>query len=285
MKKVCLVILAFFVLTVFLGVMVTLIGHKGVIGEKVALIRIQGPIVSSQDVVEQLEQYRDDSSVKAVVLRVDSPGGAVAPSQEIYEEVKKTAKKKPVVVSMGSVAASGGYYISAAATKILANPGTITGSIGVIMEIPNFKGLMDKIGVKTEVIKSGKHKDLASSFRGIGKEERRILQNVLDNVHEQFIKAVSEGRKMELQKVRELADGRIFTGQQAKELGLVDGIGNLKDAINLAARLAGVKGKPHVVTKKEPFSIFSLLTGQQSKSMLDTIAKGIKWIEVKYMMY
>ncbi len=285
MKRACLAIVAFLVLVIFLGVIVTLVGQRGVIGEKIALIKVVGPIVSSQDIIDQLEQYREDSSVKAIVLRVDSPGGAVAPSQEIYEEVKKTVKKKPVVVSMGSVAASGGYYISASATKILANPGTITGSIGVIMEIPNFKGLMDKIGVKTEVIKSGKHKDLASSFRGIGKEERQILQNVLDNVHEQFIKAVAEGRNIKIQRVRELADGRIFTGAQAKKLGLIDDIGNLKDAITLAAQLGGIKGKPNVVSKKEPFSILSLLTGQQSKSMLQRLQEGIRWIEVKYMMY
>ncbi len=196
MKKACLIIIGFFVLLIAISAVVAVIGPRTGIGEKVALVKIEGPIIGSQDIIDQIEQYRDDPSIKAIVIRVDSPGGAVAPSQEIYEEVKKAKEKKPVVVSMGSVAASGGYYISAAATRILANPGTITGSIGVIMEIPNLKGLMDKIGVKTEVIKSGKHKDLASAFRGIGKEERKILQNVLDNVHEQFIRAEDEGRAL-----------------------------------------------------------------------------------------
>ncbi|RMG72073.1 MAG: signal peptide peptidase SppA [Nitrospirae bacterium] len=285
MKKACFGLLIVFFLLILFGLVVSLIGREGGIGEKVAVVKVQGPILSSQDILDQLEQYREDSSVKAIVLRVDSPGGAVAPSQEIYEEVKKTASKKPVVVSMGSVAASGGYYISASATKILANPGTITGSIGVIMEIPNLKGLMDKIGVKTEVIKSGRHKDLASSFRGIGKEERKILQGVLDNVHGQFIQAVAEGRKLSIERVKELADGRIFTGEQAKSLGLIDDIGNFKDAIALAGKLGGIKGKPKVVTRKEPFSLFSLLSGEQAKGIFKGLKQGIKWIEVKYMMY
>ncbi|NOX20742.1 MAG: signal peptide peptidase SppA [Nitrospirae bacterium] len=284
MKKACLVIVGLFVLLVFLSIVVTVAGKKGGSGEKIALVKIEGPIVVSQSIIDELEQYREDPTIKAIVIRVDSPGGAVAPSQEIYEEVKKAKEKKPVVVSMGSVAASGGYYVSAAATKILANPGTITGSIGVIMEIPNLKGLMDKIGVKTEVIKSGKHKDLASAFRGIGKEEREILQNVLNNVHEQFIRAVAQGRSIPIEKVRKIADGRIFTGQQAKEIGLIDEIGNLKDAIDLAAKLAGIKGKPRVVSKKEPFSILNLLTGQE-KAQLLSLKDAFKWIQLKYMVY
>ncbi len=284
MKKACLVIVGLFALLIFLSIVVTVVGKKGGIGEKIALVKIEGPIIVSQEIIDEIEQYRDDPSIKAIVIRVDSPGGAVAPSQEIYEEVKKAKEKKPVVVSMGSVAASGGYYVSAAATKILANPGTITGSIGVIMEIPNLKGLMDKIGVKTEVIKSGKHKDLASAFRGIGKEEREILQNVLNNVHEQFIRAVAQGRSIPIEKVRKIADGRIFTGQQAKEIGLIDDIGNLKDAIDIAAKLAGIKGKPRVVSKKEPLSILNLLTGQE-KAQLLSLKDAFKWIQLKYMVY
>jgi protease-4 len=165
------------------------------IGDRVALIRIEGPIFDSKDTIDEIKDYMKDPSIKAVVLRIDSPGGAVAPSQEIYEEVRKAVVKKKIVVSMGSVAASGGYYIASPATRIIANPGTLTGSIGVIMEIPNFQGLMNKLGIKTEVVKSGRHKDIASVFRSIGKEEREILQGVLDNVHEQFIKAVAEERR------------------------------------------------------------------------------------------
>ncbi len=281
MKKLCVVLAILLLATVLLSLIVTLVGRNMPIGEKVALVRIEGPIVSSRSAIEELRKYRKDSSVKAIVLRVDSPGGAVAPSQEIYEEVGKLLKIKPVVVSMGSVAASGGYYISAPATKIYANPGTVTGSIGVIMEIPNFKGLMDKVGIRTEVIKSGKHKDLASVFRGIGKEERAILQGVLDDVHDQFIRAVSEGRGIPYERVREIADGRVFTGRQAKAEGLVDSLGNIQDAIMEAASLGGIKGEPNVVSKKEKSSIFDLISSRIPKELKEAFGS----VSLKYVMY
>lgn len=247
--------------------------------DKVALIRIEGPIIDSKEPIDTLKEYVKDLSVKAIVLRIDSPGGAVAPSQEIYEEVRKAVGKKTVVVSMGSVAASGGYYIAAPATKILANPGTLTGSIGVIMEIPNMEGLMSKIGVKSEVIKSGRHKDIASVFRGIKPEEREILQKVLDNVHDQFINAVAEGRKMLREDVQKIADGRIFTGEQALKVGLIDEIGNLEDAVKTAAKLAGIKGEPSVVSKEEKFSLISLLRGKMPKELIDLMPS----VKVKYL--
>lgn len=283
MRKLCVVLCILIVLAFIASLLLALLTKGGMpIGEKVALVKIEGPIFNSTAILEELKKYRKDSSVKAVVLRIESPGGGVAPSQEIYEEVRKLSKTKPVVVSMGAVAASGGYYISSAATKIYANPGTITGSIGVIMEIPNLKGLLDKVGIKTEVIKSGKHKDLASVFRGIGEEERKILQRVLDDVHQQFIEAVAEGRGLPYEKVREIADGRIFTGRQAKELGLVDNLGNLQDAIMEAARLGGIKGEPRVVTKKERISFFDLLTG---KTALKYTKDMFNFLNVKYIMY
>ena len=281
MKKICVVLAIVLLATVLLSLIVTLVGRNMPIGEKVALVRIEGPIVSSRSAIEELRKYRKDSSVKAIVLRVDSPGGAVAPSQEIYEEVGKLLKIKPVVVSMGSVAASGGYYTSAPATKIYANPGTVTGSIGVIMEIPNFKGLMDKVGIRTEVIKSGKHKDLASVFRGISKGDRAILQGVLDDVHDQFIRTVSEGRRIPYKRVREIADGRVFTGRQAKAVGLVDALGNMQDAIMEAARLGGIKGEPNVVSKKEKSSIFDLLTSRIPKELKAAFGT----VSLKYTMY
>jgi protease-4 len=212
-------------------------------------------------------------------MRIDSPGGAVAPSQEIYEEVRKAATKKKIVVSMGSVAASGGYYIASPATRIVANPGTLTGSIGVIMEIPNFAGLMNKLGIKSEVVKSGRHKDIASVFRGIKKEDREILQNVLDNVHDQFILAVAEGRKMLLEDVRKIADGRIFTGEQALKVGLIDEIGNLEDAVKLAGKLSGIKGEPEVISKKERFSFTDLLKGSMPKELTDVFPS----VRIKYL--
>ncbi len=249
------------------------------IGDRVALIRIEGPILDSKDTIDEIKDYMKDPSIKAVVLRIDSPGGAVAPSQEIYEEVRKAVVKKKIVVSMGSIAASGGYYIASPATRIIANPGTLTGSIGVIMEIPNFQGLMNKLGIKTEVVKSGRHKDIASVFRSIGKEEREILQGVLDNVHEQFIKAVAEGRKMLREDVKKIADGRIFTGEQALAAGLVDELGNLEDAVKAAAKLAGIKGEPVVVSKKEKLSFINILRGTMPKELTDVFPS----VRIKYL--
>ncbi len=269
MKKVILALLILFFLFVISGVLFVILQKNIPIGDRIALIRIEGIIVDSKDTVEELKDYVKDPSVKAIILRIDSPGGAVAPSQEIYEEVKKAAAKKKILVSMGSIAASGGYYIASPATKIIANPGTLTGSIGVIMEIPNIEGLLTKLGIKTEVIKSGKHKDIASMFRGIKKEEREILQGVMDNVHEQFIKAVAEGRKMLIEDVKKIADGRVFTGEQALKLGLIDELGNLEDTIQTAAKLSGIKGEPVIISKKEKFSFIDLLKGRMPNEWAD----------------
>ncbi len=278
-RKTFVLILLFFLVLAVISAFIALIQGEMPLKEKVALIRMEGPILASRSVVEELKGYVKDKSIKAVVLRVDSPGGGVVPSQEIYDEVKKAAASKKVVVSMGSLAASGGYYISSPATKIIANPGTITGSIGVIMEIPNIKGLMDKVGITTEVIKSGKHKDLASIFRGIGTEEREILQSVMDDVHEQFIQAVSEGRKMPMEDVRRIADGRVFSGRQAKAIGLVDDLGDLEYAIKTAGSMAGIKGEPEVVTKKERPSLLDLL----GSKIFGDVSKSLTRIELKYL--
>lgn len=279
MKKFLLFFFVLFIIVTVVSLLFVLLQKNVPLGEKVALIRIEGPILDAKDTIDELKEYLKDASVKAIVLRIDSPGGAVAPSQEIYEEVRKAVARKKIVVSMGSVAASGGYYIASPATRIIANPGTLTGSIGVIMEIPNIEGLMNKIGVKTEVIKSGTHKDLASIFRGIKKEEREILQNVLDNVHEQFIRAVAEGRNMLPDDVKKIADGRIFTGEQALEAGLIDELGNLEDSIKTAAKLAGIKGEPTVVSKKEKLSIVNLLRDTMPKELTDIFPS----VKVKYL--
>jgi protease-4 len=278
-KKTCIVITLFFVILIAISAMFTYFQKDMLLKERVALVRVEGPILQSKNIVEEIKGYIKDKSVKAIVLRVDSPGGGVVPSQEIYAEVKNASVQKKVIVSMGSVAASGGYYIASPANRIIANPGTLTGSIGVIMEIPNIKGLMDKIGIKTEVIKSGRHKDIASVFRDIGKEERAILQGVMDDVHGQFIKAVSDGRKIPIEDVRKIADGRIFSGNQALKAGLVDELGDLEHAIKVAARFAGIKGEPEVVTKKERSPILDLLDGKIPDSVLKIIPK----VELKYM--
>jgi protease-4 len=280
MKKVLLFFLIIFLITVTLSLVMTFSRKVG-FGEKVALVRVSGMIIDSTGVIDELRDYDKDPSIKAIVLRINSPGGAVAPSQEIYEEIKKIKKKKKIVVSMGAVAASGGYYIAAPADRIVANPGTLTGSIGVIMELPNVSELMKKIGVETQVIKSGRHKDMASVFKKLGPEEKKILQDVLDDVHEQFIQAVSEARGIDFAEIRKLADGRIFTGRKAKELGLIDKIGNLRDAIMLAGELSGIKGEPQVVTREDEFSFLDLLKNKFAGALSSESFRGIS---VKYLM-
>ncbi len=231
---------------------------------RVALVRIEGVILDSKDIVEELQRYGDSDGVGAIVLRIDSPGGGVAASQEIYEEVGRlrTEDKKTVVTSMGAVAASGGYYIAVATDKIVANPGTLTGSIGVIMELTNIEGLFKKIGLQSVVIKSGTLKDIGSPFRSMTEEERQVLQKVMDDVHGQFIEAVAKGRNMKGEQVVPYADGRIFTGREAKALGFVDELGDLHDAIHLAGKLIGLKGEPKVVETPKRFSWRDLLRSQ-----------------------
>lgn len=262
---------------VFLSLIITIM-ESGLSSGKVAIVNIKGVIVDSRQSIDEIKQYRKDPSIKAIVIRVDSPGGAVVPSQEIYEEIKRTISVKPVIVSMGSVAASGGYYISCPATKIIANPGTLTGSIGVLIEIPNIKGLLDKIGVKAEIIKSGRYKDITSPFKPLQSDEKEILQRLIEDVHEQFIKAVAEGRKIPIEKVRKIADGRVFTGLKAKELGLVDDIGDLDYAIKVAAQLAKIKGEPEIVTKKSTLLIEILKGNTES-----LVKKILPYIQVYYL--
>jgi len=234
--------------------------------DRIALIRIEGVIVDSQATVGELKKFGENPSIKAIVLRIDTPGGGVVPSQEIYDAVKRVRNKsnKAVIASMGSVAASGGYYIAAATDRIVANPGTLTGSIGVIMETVNLEGLLQKIGVEGVIIKSGKYKDVGSPLRKMSAEERGLLQAVMDDVHKQFIEAVAEGRAMEHRAAQVLADGRIFTGRQAKEAKLVDELGDLEDAIQLAAEVVGIEGEPKVVEPRRRFSLRELLDSKLS---------------------
>ena len=238
-------------------------------GDKIAIVNVEGVITQSSGIIGELQQYLADEGVKAIILRVDSLGGGVGPSQEIYREIMriKPNSKKKVVTSMGSVAASGGYYIASASDLIVANPGTITGSIGVIMEFSNLEELLNKIGIKGVVIKSGEHKDIGSPFREMTPEERRIMQEVLDNVHQQFIQAVADGRKLDRAKVAQIADGRVFTGEQAKNLGLVDELGNLQDTIDLTAKMVGIVGRPNVLYPKKKFSIWELLMGEMASAI------------------
>jgi protease-4 len=216
-------------------------------GDTVGVVQIEGTINDSHDVIQSLKYYGESKGIKAVVVRIDSPGGAVAPTQEIYEEIEKLRKKKPVIASLGGMAASGGYYIASACDQVVSNPGTLTGSIGVIMELGNVEELMKKIGVQGYNIKSGANKDIGTPFKPLSPEGKAILQALVNNVHAQFVSAVAKGRKMDEEKVRELADGRVYSGEQAKGLGLVDLLGNMEDAVAEAAKRGGIKGKPQVV--------------------------------------
>jgi len=251
-------------------------------GDKIAVVEIKGTITQSSGVIEEVHQYAEDEGVKAIIIRIDSPGGGVGPSQEIHREILKAKSKKKVVTSMGSVAASGGYYIACASDLIIANPGTITGSIGVLMEFTNIEELFKKIGIKGVVLKSGEHKDIGSPFREMTPEEKKIIQAVVDNVHQQFILAVAKGRNLNPSKVVEIADGRILTGEQAKQLGLVDQIGNLQDAIDIVAKMVGIEGKPHVLYPKKKFSLWEILVKETASTILETLSE--KGFELNYRL-
>jgi len=222
------------------------------VGPKIGVVELTGTITDSKEIVGQLHELRKDDSIKAIVLRIDSPGGAVAPSQEIYRAVLRTKKDKKVVCSMGTVAASGGFYVASACDKIYASPGTITGSIGVISEFPHVSQLMALAKIDVDTIKSGAMKDSGSPLREMTDSERKFFQGFVNGVYEQFLDDVSTARKIPKETLRPLADGRILTGQQALEHHLVDELGNLEDAIEGAAKLAGAKGEPVPVFQKKP---------------------------------
>jgi protease-4 len=216
------------------------------IGERIAILEIQGVILDSQPYLDSLSKIKKDDGIKAIVLRIDSPGGAVGPSQEIYSEILKLREKKPVIATLGSVGASGGYYIACAAQKILANPGTITGSIGVIAQFVSYEQLLKWAKLDVEVIKSGEFKDVGSPFKKMTETEKQYMQQLIDNVYSQFKLAVSKARGIDSKEMDKIADGRIFTGEQAKNLKLIDELGTLSDAISLAGSLSGIKGEPNV---------------------------------------
>jgi protease-4 len=247
-------------------------------GPAVGLIRVQGVILSgeptspfpdgntySKVVIEQLRRAQSNPDVKAILLRINSPGGSVVGSDEIYQ-VLRDEIEKPVVVSMGELAASGGYYIAAGADRIVANPATFTGSIGVILAVTNVEELLDKVGVEVTIIKRGELKDELSPFREMTPEERAWWQGIIDQAYDQFVDVVVEGRGLPREKVLELADGRVYTGRQALELGLIDALGNLPDAIELAAELGGIEGKPRIIEYRRRPTFFDVLTFQLARS-------------------
>jgi protease IV len=229
-------------------------------GPRVAVVQIEGTIQDVDDLLHDLRTYRENATVRAVVVRIDSPGGVVGPTQELYQALRRIrAAGKPVVASLGAVAASGGYYVAVGADRIWANPGTLTGSIGVIMQTANVETLLKKVGVDYVVVKAGQYKDVGNFARPMTSEERRVLQAMLDDVHAQFIAAVAEGRKLERAQVLPFADGRIVSGSQAKDLRMVDALGGLEDAVNQAAQLAGLPVPPRVILPRKRFSVSDLL--------------------------
>ncbi len=253
-------------------------------GEKIAVVEVFGEILSSEKVVEQLKEYADDISIKAIVLHINSPGGSVAPSQEIYEEIKKMKIKKPIITSMSSLAASGGYYIACASTYIVANQGTITGSIGVISQFFSFEKLIEKIGVSSTTIKSGEMKDVGNPFREMGDEEKKFLEELINNIHNQFVNAVANSRKIPYEEVKKIADGRVFSGEQAFELKLIDTLGTFENAIEIAARFANIQGKPAIVKQVEKKALLKEIF--ESNSILNELKTEFKNQPIlKYKMY
>jgi protease-4 len=263
-------VVALFLVTAWLFLAVMDEGGLPGAGRKVAVVELSGvigvPVDRGSDtdaLVRELLAHRDDPAVAAVVVRINSPGGVVAPTQELFTAVERVrAAKKPVVASLGAVAASGGYYVAVAADRVFANPGTLTGSIGVVMQLANVEGLLKKVGVEYVVVKAGEFKDIASFARSMKPEERRVLQALLDDVYGQFVTAVAERRGLDRETVLRIADGRIYSGQQALELKMVDELGGLEAAIEAAAKLAGIPGKPRVMYPRRRFSIRDLLTSR-----------------------
>jgi protease IV len=245
-------------------------------GPRVGVVEVTGVIADSKKTLKELREFADADSIKAIVVRVDSPGGSVAPSQEIYEALRKLHGKKHVVVSMGSIAASGGFYIACAGEKIFADPGTLTGSIGVIFNFYNVQGLLKWAGVQVSPLTAGKMKDAGNPYREMTAEERAYFRSVLDDVHDQFIQAVASGRSLTVEQVKPVADGRVFTGRQAKELKLVDEMGGLEDAVAEAGRLGGIKGQPKMEYPRKERRMLGELLGEDAQSLFEGLAARVE---------
>lgn len=298
-----LIIVLVFIFLVFVGALVRT--AVPALRGRVALLEVQGVLYDVRNLVDELHAYSDNPTIRAIVVRVDSPGGSAAASQELYDEIRKIRlrKIKPIVVSMGNVAASGGYYVACGADEIFANPATLTGSFGVIMNFFNWEILVRKVGISFEVVKSGEYKDIGSPTRPMTEEERSLLQDIINDVYDQFVNAIYESRYDSLkqsyftryaneedspttdvvkQYLVSLCDGRIFSGHQAYQYGLVDNLGNLDDAIKRAASLAGIKGRPRVYKKKKPLSFFDLLQGK-IKQTIRGIAPDSPSLEYRFV--
>lgn len=289
------VLIILMVTVLFLGIVMAIIlkffgpssGLK--FGDKIAVVPIKGIITDSEPIVSQLVKFKNDKRIKAIILRIDSPGGGVGPSQEIYREIRKTIKTKKVIASMGSLAASGGYYTASAANKIVANPGTITGSIGVIIQYIELEELFKKIGVRLEVLKSGEFKDIGSPHRKLSKRDKEMIRGLITDIQNQFVSAVARGRGLSVEHVQEVADGRILTGANAKELGLVDVLGNFQDAVDLAKKMVGIKGEVTLVfPEKVRLRLWDLIFQNASsafyRAVMNTLQPRIeyRWNRLSY---
>jgi len=262
-------LVVFFILLSFIISLLMIFKEKDFGKPQIGILQIKGIILDAEEYLMAIKEMAKKESIKAIVVRINSPGGSVGASQEIFEELKKTRNLKPVIVSMGSVAASGALYVALGGTKIFASPGTITGSIGVVLEIPNIEKLLKKIGIESETIKSGAYKDTGSIYRPLTPEEKKYLTKKVKLIHDQFIKAISEERKISIEKVKSFADGRIFTGEEAKSLGLVDKIGNFWDAVEEAKKMAKIsEAKLVFMPKKKGF--LSKILEEKSSLILES---------------
>jgi protease-4 len=252
-------------------------------GEKIGVIPIEGAIMDSRIITTEITKLRKDDEIRAIILRINSPGGAVGSTQEIYREVLRTTETKTVVASLGDVAASGGYYVAAAANRIVANPGTITGSIGVLMQFMRFQELLDKIGVQFEVLKSGEFKDVGSPHRELTEQERELINKLIQDIESQFVAEVANGRDLPLETVREVADGRIFSGAQALRLGLVDKLGNFHDAVELTKEIARIDGEVTLVyPKKSKPSLWDFILNRTAVTLTDWLYRRGTSVEYRW---
>jgi protease-4 len=281
-KKAWIVILSVIVLVIIISLIVEHL--QGPSGDRIGVVEIEGVISGSKEVMDDIVDFKDDASIKGVILRINSPGGGVGPTQEIYREVVKLTEKKKVYVSMGTTCASGGYYIASAGQKLYANPSTITGSIGVIMELMNVEDVLKKIGLKSNTIKAGEYKDTGSPFRPMTPEERAYLDGIVTNIYDQFTKDVATGRKMNVEAVKKLAEGRIYTGTMAKDVGLVDAIGNFYDTVDAMKADLRIKGKPVLVYPEKPFSLVRWIFGVVGHDFTRELANQLTSAPFKFLM-
>ena len=281
-KKAWIGILSVIVLVIIIFLIVEHL--QGPSGDRIGVVEIEGVISGSKEVMDDIVDFKDDASIKGVILRINSQGGGVGPTQEIYREVVKLTEKKKVYVSMGTTCASGGYYIASAGQKLYANPSTITGSIGVIMELMNVEDVLKKIGLKSNTIKAGEYKDTGSPFRPMTPEERAYMDGIVTNIYDQFTKDVATGRKMNVETVKKLAEGRIYTGTMAKDVGLVDAIGNFYDTVDAMKADLRIKGKPVLVYPEKPFSLVRWIFGVVGHDFTRELANQLASSPFKFLM-